>query len=142
MVVLLMKGGERHLVWCQPDAPDGSDHQGERLSPDEGDSPRGVGRACRATVTGLQETRITGMSRDGQGAMPGWAGRALVTLRLLSGHSRERSGQGRSAGEIAAGRGPQAVLRLGAFRGACAGRPAVSHTVPWYQVSARDAIGA
>jgi len=38
-------------------------------------------------------------------------------------------------------RGPQAVLRLAAFLGACAGRPAVGGTVLWYQVSAGGATG-
>jgi hypothetical protein len=69
-------------------------------------------------------------------------GQALVTVRLLSGQSAtERSGQGRSGGEIAAGQGPQAVLRLAAFPGACAGRPFVGDTGLWYQVSAGGVIG-
>jgi hypothetical protein len=45
-------------------APDGSDNQGERLSPDCGDSPCGVRRACYAAVMGLKVNPHDGMRRD------------------------------------------------------------------------------
>jgi len=76
----------------------------------------------------------------GCGAGPGQAGTG--DRAVAPGSVRERSGPGRSGGEIAAGQGPAGRPKLAAFLGACAGRPAVGDTVLWYQVSAGGAISA
>jgi hypothetical protein len=69
-----MGHAERLPSGCQPDDPDGSDHQGERLSPHGGDSPCSGRRAGYATVT--VSPRRNALGRGDQAARSRHAGAA------------------------------------------------------------------
>ena len=96
----------------------------------------GVSDCHPMVVIGRDKERCTGYE-----AGPGRARQALVTVRLLSGHSANAPGRGDQAVRSQQARGPGRPS-LGAFLGASAGRPAASDTLPWYQVSAGGATGA
>jgi len=82
----------------------------------------------------------TAMRRDSQGAMPGRARQALVTVRLLSGHSANAPARGHQAVRSRQARAPRPSWP-GCLPRRLGRTPCRRHAVSWYQVSARGATG-